>query len=472
MAPNRSTVREVRWRSRPVLSASVRVAAVLAPAAGAAAVAVAVSHALPVPTDTAGTLTWWALFLITTLVTWVVLAGLLQRLLPLAALLDLTLLFPDTAPSRFAMLRRGANPRQLEAELRRVQQMGPDTEPARRAQVILELAAALSVHDSRTRGHSERVRMFTDLVARQLRLREGDADRLRWAALLHDIGKLAVAPEILNKPGRPEEHEWVTLYRHPLESYRLIAPLHAWLGEWAKTVRDHHEHFDGTGYPSGLRGHAISLGGRIVAVTDSYETMTAARPYKPPMSVRAAREELVRRSGSQFDPDVVRAFLAISLGKLWQAVGLSALVAALPFLAPVSPRLSHLGQRSFSAAAAAGATAMLLVVGLAGPPRSLALYGPSSAALPQMAIQSASPPTGSPPGPPVPSPPGSATPAPSTAPSGAGASPSQASGAAVAAAGSSGSATPLFPAGINKQAQLPSGVAKNPSAFTGWRNHH
>ena len=97
----------------------------------------------------------------------------------------------------------------------------------------------------------------------------------------------------------------------------------------------HHEWWDGTGYPQGLQGHAISLGGRIVAVTDSYETMTAGRPYRKALSVKAAREELVRRSGSHFDPDVVRALLAISLGRLWPVVGIGALIAEVPFLAPV-----------------------------------------------------------------------------------------------------------------------------------------
>ncbi len=307
MAPRSATASEMRWRRHPLLSTLVKAVVIVAPAVAAAAVAVAISRALPIPHGAPGTVMWWGVLLVTTFATWLVFASLLQRLLPLATLLDLTLLFPDATPSRFAMLRRSANPRQLQSELRRLRDAAPDAEPGHRAQVILELGAALSIHDSGTRGHSERVRMFTDLVAQQLRLRQSDADRLRWAALLHDIGKLSVAPEILNKPGRPDDEQWQTLHRHPLEGYRLIAPLHEWLGAWAATVRDHHERFDGSGYPNGLKGQAISLGGRIVAVTDSYETMTAARPYKSPMSVRAAREELVRMSESHFDPAIVRA---------------------------------------------------------------------------------------------------------------------------------------------------------------------
>src|SRR6266511_2073116 len=261
-----------RWRSRPHLSTALRLSTILAPAVAAAAVGIAISRWLPIPQGTAETAAWWALFLAATVATWLVCASLLYRLLPLATLLDLTLLFPDAAPSRFAVLRRNANPRQLERELRRVQEMDPSTEPSKRAQVILELAAALSVHDSRTRGHSERVRMFTDLLAQEMRLPQGDADRLRWAALLHDIGKLTVSPQVLTKPGAPDDEEWVVLHRHPIEGDRLTAPLRDWLGVWADTVRHHHERFDGTKYPRRLKGQAISLGGRIVAMADSYET--------------------------------------------------------------------------------------------------------------------------------------------------------------------------------------------------------
>lgn len=455
-----------------MLSAVIRLVIVLAPVVAAAGIAIALSRALPIPGNSAGTVVWWCLFLATTIATWLICASLLQRLLPLATLLDLTLLFPDAAPSRFGMLRRSANPRQLEGELRRVQEMRPDGEPGRRAQVILELAAALSIHDSRTRGHSERVRMFTDLVGQQLRLRQGDADRLRWAALLHDIGKLSVAAEILNKPGRPDDEEWKTLHRHPMEGYRLTAPLHEWLGAWAETVRDHHERFDGTGYPSGLSGEAISLGGRIVAVTDSYETMTAARPYKTPMSVKAARQELVRMSGSHFDPIVVRAFLAISLGRLWRAVGVTAFVAEVPFLAPASWRLSQLGPRSLSAFAAATVTATLLVAGVAGPRGTVNLYRDSSAGLAPAALN---PTNSNPPGPaaqpeqpstPAPSQPGSGTTTPPMS------SPGQAVGAPAAGSSPSGAQAATYPAGISRQAALPKGIAKNPSAFAMWRTHH
>ena len=457
-----------RWRSRPFLSAAVRVVVVLLPALAATAAAIEISHRLPAQHGTAEVAIWWGVFLVATLVTWLVCASLLQRLLPLATLLNLSLLFPDAAPSRFAMLRRQANPRQLERELRRVQETGPDAEPVRRAQIILELAAALSVHDRRTRGHSERVRMFTDLLAQELKLHQGDADRLRWAALLHDIGKLTVAPAILNKSGKPDLEEWETLHHHPLEGWRLTSPLHEWLGVWAQAVRDHHERFDGAGYPHGRSGQEISLGGRIVAVADSYETMTAARPYKPAMRVTAAREELVRMSGTQFDPEIVRAFLNISLGSLWQAIGLSALLAEVPVLTGVGSRLSNGGSRFLSAMMATTATAVLLLVGLAGPLTATYVQGTHSTGLPR----AGSPAQAALPGPPqAPAPP----PRSSLPPSGGPSSPPSAGQAASAPAplAAPGSvSTVIYPTGITKRASLPAGIAKNPTAFDGWRRNH
>ena len=181
------------------------------------------------------------------------------------------------------------------------------------AQLLLELVAHLDEHDPLTRGHSERVRGYAQSIGRELGLDSRELDLLNWAALLHDIGKLAVPHEILASPRRPTEDEWEILRTHPTSGAELAAPLREWLGTWSAAIEQHHEQWDGTGYPLGLAGSEISLAGRIVAVADVFDVITSARSYKRQSSVVEARKELLRCAGTQFDPAVVRAFLAISV---------------------------------------------------------------------------------------------------------------------------------------------------------------
>src|SRR5205807_10372018 len=171
---------------------------------------------------------------------------------------------------------------------------------------------ALTAHDRRTRGHSERVRALSELIAEELHLAPEERDRLRWASLLHDCGKVTVDSRILNKPGPLDEEEWAIMRRHPEEGARIAFPLRDWLGEWSLAIAQHHERWDGHGYPRGLTGEEISLAARIVAVADAFDVMTSARSYQGPMSTAAARTELTAMAGAQFDPAVVRAFLLVS----------------------------------------------------------------------------------------------------------------------------------------------------------------
>jgi outer membrane biosynthesis protein TonB len=285
-----------------------------------------------------------------------------RRFLPLATLLKLSMLFPTGAPSRFKVARKAGSLRQLE-DLS-VQDASGDA--GRAAETILALVAALGAHDRRTRGHAERVRVYTDMIADELELPEFDRYRLRWSALLHDIGKLSIDASILNKSEPLTGEEWSVLRLHPAEGMRMIEPLAGWLGPWADTILHHHERFDGSGYPSGLAAEEINVGARIVAVADTYDTMTSARSYKRPIGARAAREELVWCAGSQLDPNVVRAFLAISLPRLLWAAGPSSLLVHLPFLMRLRA-VGQVGIASAARAATASAVAGVVAVGLVAP---------------------------------------------------------------------------------------------------------
>ena len=163
---------------------------------------------------------------------------------------------------------------------------------ARRMRTVIELVLALSVHDRASRGHSERVRVFTDLLADELKVPESGRNRLRWAALLHDIGKLEVPPRDPQQAGQARAtEEWAVLHRHPEEGARLVAPLLPWLGEWGLAVVQHHERFDGTGYPHGsgardLAGRAHRRRGRHLRGDDRAAPVQAAdeRGGRPPAS--------------------------------------------------------------------------------------------------------------------------------------------------------------------------------------------
>lgn len=363
----RSSEEDARWRGRPLASAFLRVAVLVAPIAASVAVSIPVLRVLPA-SETA-----WKVALrlgvglaIASAVVFAVDRA-ARRVLPLAVLLQLALVFPQRAPSRFRLARQAASVRHLAAVAERARRDGLADDPARAAEQILALVAAVEGHDRATRGHSERVRVLTDMIAEEVRLPRRDRDRLRWAALLHDVGKLMVPAEVLRKPTALDDGEWDLIRRHPPDGARLASPLKDWLGEPWRAIEEHHERYDGRGYPAGLAGAEITFGARIVAVADSYETMTARRPYRRTMRPAQAREELARCSGSQFDPSVVRAFLRIPLRRLGLVTGSLAWLAQIPFLRGIE-------QVATVAAGAAAVGGTALVIGL-GPPASSPAVG-------------------------------------------------------------------------------------------------
>ena len=381
---------EQRWEARVGLSRAVRVVAFLIPVAAAVGVAYAVSRILPDPVGIFQAVLWYATLLVVSFGAVALVDQLARRLIPLAALLKLTLVFPDRAPSRFVVARNAVRTRDLEGRLEQAR-TGDDPDAAGEvAETILSLVAALDLHDRRTRGHSERVRVFTDMLTEELDLDEHARDRLRWASLLHDVGKLTIDTELLNKAAHPEPDEWEVIRRHPTEGQRIAGPLLPWLGEWSGAIGHHHERYDGTGYPDGLAGDDISFAGRIVTVADAYETMTAARPYKKPLSVAAAKEELAGNAGTHFDPAVVRAFLNLSLGRLRRTAGFVAWFAGLPISFGVErfgQSLALIGQATGTAVVSAGSVIALAVGGILPLP-GVADAAPAPA---PVAIEAASP---------------------------------------------------------------------------------
>jgi putative nucleotidyltransferase with HDIG domain len=180
---------------------------------------------------------------------------------------------------------------------------------------LTALTSALDFRDNETGGHSDRVVAYMELLLEQMDIRGADLATLRRGALLHDVGKIGVPDNVLRKATALSEAEWAVMKRHPEFGARIIAGI-PFLQEVARIVRHHHERWDGMGYPDGLKGERIPLGARIFAVGDSFDAMTSDRPYRRALLITAAREEIRRCAGTQFDPAVVTAFLSIPVERL------------------------------------------------------------------------------------------------------------------------------------------------------------
>jgi diguanylate cyclase (GGDEF)-like protein/putative nucleotidyltransferase with HDIG domain len=179
-----------------------------------------------------------------------------------------------------------------------------DVSAAERRDAVSALAVTLLERDRYTGEHSESVVSLVEHVGRGLGLDDEEVDRVRAAALLHDIGKVAIPDEILNKPGGLTEEEWKVMKDHTVVGERILRAIPG-LGGVARIVRHEHERWDATGYPDGLAGEDIPVGSRIILACDAYHAMTSDRPYRAAMTHPQAVDELVKGAGSQFDPQVV-----------------------------------------------------------------------------------------------------------------------------------------------------------------------
>jgi hypothetical protein len=229
----------------------------------------------------------------------------------------------------WGFIRRWRNDRRLASAL---QMLGPMNEAQKRvtdglsaeaqAKALEKLGAALEATDPYTHGHSRRVARNAWMLARRMGLGREEVARIRTAAAVHDVGKLETPTSVLRKRGPLTDDEFKVIKRHPVDGARMAMVLGD--AELTSIVRHHHERLDGTGYPSGLSGEAIPLGARIIAVADTFDAITSARPYRPARSHKKAIDILKFEAGVQLDPSVVRAFCGVYAGRrplaLWASM--------------------------------------------------------------------------------------------------------------------------------------------------------
>lgn len=175
---------------------------------------------------------------------------------------------------------------------------------------IVALVLSVEEKDPLTEGHCARLERLAIVAGERLGLSSQELIDLSYAAYLHDIGKIKVSDAILNKEGELTDSEWEEMKRHPAHGAEILEEKDFLLGA-AEIVRAHHERYDGSGYPCGLQGDEIPVGARVVAVVDTYDAMTSARPYQRAQAKREAIEELRKNAGTQFDRRVVSAFIEV-----------------------------------------------------------------------------------------------------------------------------------------------------------------
>ncbi|MEI6858052.1 HD-GYP domain-containing protein [Psychrilyobacter sp.] len=176
--------------------------------------------------------------------------------------------------------------------------------------IVQSFIAALEFHDEYTKGHSEAVASYSLEIGKALGLKGSDLDDLYWAATMHDIGKIIVPIEILNKSEKLTDKEYEIIKEHSKTGYEIVSKNES-LKKVSKYILYHHERWDGIGYPEGLKGEEIPLLSQIISVADSWHAMTSKRSYKDQLTCQEAIEELVKNKGTQFAPQIVTTFIKV-----------------------------------------------------------------------------------------------------------------------------------------------------------------
>ncbi len=342
-SPTQSGIEKEEDASQRRAAAAFRAILLLVPAIVGFLVAFAILTVMSPFGNTWEFLAWLLIALIVSFVTSIFVGDFTLSRLTGGALYNRANTFDTTVEELFGSTLREGNPKNIK---RQAEARGLD---AKFIDDVILLLTQLGDHERLTRGHSERVRAYSSMIGKEMGLKPSELEQLNWSALLHDIGKLDVPPWILTSPDRPSGADWETLSRHPEAARHRLRRLESTLGPTIyHGATEHHERWDGTGYPLGLAGGDISLFGRITAVADAFDVITHARSYKQAQTIADARAELMKQSGTQFDPDVVAAFIRIGDEDLKAVRGWSATIAG---VALTGSRLASVGSQAVVVAA-------------------------------------------------------------------------------------------------------------------------
>lgn len=359
---DRSTPRRVAF--------ALRVAIFVVPAAIGFAIAYSILTLMSPYGSTAEHLVWFAIAVIVSWVTSIFAADTMRSIAAKTGLQAWVNNFDTEVEELFGASMREGN---TKAVKKQAVKRGHD---AQFIDDVLMLLGQLGRHERLTRGHSERVRAYASLIGKEIGLSPAEMESLNWTALLHDIGKLDVPAWILTTEEPPTPDEWAVLRRHPEAANARLRRLEPVLGD---SIYDgalyHHERWDGAGYPFRLSEGEIPLFGRITAIADAFDVMTHARSYKEPMPIAQAREELMSGAGTQFDPDLVAAFVRIGDEDLRTIRGWSATVAG---VAVAGSRVATLGSQAAIVVATVAGAGVSSAVAPELPPPAIAFETPAT----------------------------------------------------------------------------------------------